>query len=484
MDEVAQGYRLACRTAAADGMRVALLREPDGGGRILEFGSGTFERIAPAVRESMAREAFGISDEGEILGVALDIGTTTLAASLLDLRNGALLCSASCANPQSAHGGDVISRISYAVEASSGLEILQREVVDATNALIERLAAKACLGTDRILHVVAAGNTTMEHCFRGVSPEPIGRAPFAPPFRRADRVSAGALGLKANPLAFVDLISNIAGHVGGDLVSGIYYSKMLEGDEISLLIDTGTNNEMALGNRHFLVVCSAAAGPALEGACIRDGMRATCGAIEHVAFEDGLLHCSVIGDCAPGGICGSGLVDLIAGMLRVGVLSSTGRIAAAEAVPGSLYAGHLAKAEGGREFRVAPRDGGFIAVTQKDVRETQLAKGAIATGLEMLLDRAGLRTTSIDRVLLAGAFGSYMDLENAIALGILPDLPREGIIPLGNAAGLGCAKALLHGDAFDIAEEIAAKAEHLELATSPAFQEKFLKNLEFKTCLS
>lgn len=471
--------RLACQTTSEGGMIVTTRHYETNNTKILEFASLEAGDISPEVTSSILPSAFGCDEESAIYGVAVDIGTTTLAASLLDLKNGQLIGSASALNPQSLHGGDVISRIAYVIESSDGLATLQKEAAEAIDALVGELVRGAGISTDEIFHLIAAGNTTMEHCFWGVSPESIGVAPFAPQFYRADRRRASEMGLRIHPSAFVDMVPNITGHIGGDLVSGIFATGMFDDDSITLLIDIGTNNEMILGSRAFMLAASTAAGPALEGAKIRDGMRAANGAIEHVHFENGEVRCSVIGGTEATGICGSGLVDIVCGMLETGVLSPNGRILSPDKIPDNPYSHLVVETEQGKEFRVARNRNGRVAITQKDIREVQLAKGAILTGVDMLLDKAGLTLGQVDRVLLAGAFGSYMDRENAVSLGIIPDVEREKIQLVGNAAGLGCMKALLHKDALDVMERIAKRTEHLELATSAEFQDKFVKNLAF-----
>lgn len=471
---------LACRTRARDGMRLSVPEDHRLSSRILEINDNLFA-LSPERMPSPFINDRGNTERKRkgMYGVALDIGTTTLAASLVDLESGSIIDSVSSDNPQSKHGGDVISRITYAMEEPDGASILHREILQATNELIARLAADALVSTDEIIHIVAAGNTTMEHCFWGVSPAPIGRAPFQPVFRKAEKRRAGELGLSVAPWATVEMVPNIAGHVGGDIVSGIYLTEMYRGKELSFLIDIGTNNEIVLGNNRFLLACSAAAGPALEGAGIKHGMRARQGAIEHIIFDEGQLRYEVVGGLQPKGICGSGLVDVISGMLEVGMLHSNGLLAGPEEASGNPYADRLTKTLGRREFRIASCEGGWLTITQKDIRQAQLAKSAVKTGVELLLEYAGCKLGDVDRIFLAGAFGTYMNLKNARRMGIVPDVSLDRIFVVGNTAGLGCARALLCEDAEDVMNEISLHTEHVEMATSPNFQEKFLRHLAF-----
>lgn len=469
---------LACKTKALDGMRLSVPKGRCPNGRALEIGGGAFAPSPDGVSPPYVNEGGTPRGKGAY-GVALDIGTTTLAASLVDLRSGAILRSVSGDNPQSQHGCDVISRITYAMEEPGGASALHREVIGAANLLIGRLAGESSVAADEIVRVFAAGNTTMEHCFWGVSPASIGRAPFQPVFKKAEKRSAAGLGLSAAPLAVVEMAPNIAGHVGGDIVSGIYLTEIYRGNELSFLIDIGTNNEIVLGNGHFLLACSAAAGPALEGAGIKHGMRAREGAIEHVSFGEGRLRCAVVGDSRPEGICGSGLADIISGLLEVGLLRANGLLAAREEAAGNPYADRLVRNSGQREFRVAPVGEGWLTVTQKDIRGAQLAKSAVMTGIELLLERAGRGIGDVARVFLAGAFGTYMDLKSARRMGLVPCVPLDRIFVAGNTAGLGCARALLREDAQGVMEEIALRTEHVEMAASPDFQTRFLRNLAF-----
>lgn len=410
----------------------------------------------------------------ELYGVAVDIGTTSVVVYLLDLRSGEVVDIASCLNPQGKYGADVVARIAYAREEPENLLCLQKNIISAINGLIDKLAEAAALPREKILHLVVAGNTTMEHLALGVSPGDIGKAPFLPGFRFLRTQDARALNLFLHPGAGVDFLPNISGYIGGDTIAGIYYSEMHRADEVSILVDIGTNNEVVLGNKDFLLACSTAAGPALEGAKIGQGMRGTSGAIQRVRIEDGRVGVNVIGDGKAEGICGSGVVDLLAEMLESGIIDESGKIR------NDVADERLAKLVGRNEknlLRFQVCEG--VEFTQKDVREAQLAKAAIGMGIAALLEEAGLKLEDVAKIHLAGAFGNYINTGNAIKIGLLPPLPRERIVPLGNAAGKGACLGLLDAEALICMKNIAKNTRHVELVAIDNFQDIFLSHLPF-----
>lgn len=410
----------------------------------------------------------------ELYGVAVDIGTTSVVAYLLNLRSGEVVDIASCLNPQVKYGADVVARIAYACEEPENLRRLQKDVVDAIGRLVDKLVAAASLDREKILHLVVAGNTTMEHLALGVSPRDIGMAPFLPGFRFLPTQEASTVNLFLHPRAGLDFLPNISGYIGGDTIAGVYYAGMYKSDEVSILVDIGTNNEVVLGNRDFLLACSTAAGPALEGAKIGQGMRGTVGAIQRVKIENGDVQVGVIGDVAAEGICGSGVIDLLAEMLGAGVIDESGKIRAD--VPDDRLAKRIGRNEKNfLRFQVCPN----IEFTQKDVREAQLAKAAIGMGIAVLLEEAGLKIEDVAQIHLAGAFGNYIDIDNAIKIGLLPPLPRERIVPLGNAAGKGACTALLDANAIPCMKDVAKNIRHVELTAIENFQDVYLSHLPF-----
>lgn len=469
-EELSQGFRLACRTKASGGMEVTIPAQDSQSIKVLDtFENGT-HRAVPCR-----------DDNGS--GIAVDIGTTTIVAYLVDLGTGMTLSASSAINPQTSFGADVISRISYIGDDPDKLSELQRAVMKQINSLIKEVFLKTGRKPSAKDSIVVAGNTTMEHIFAVISPESIGKSPFKPQFYDSLEFDALELGIEAENGVKVKLMPNIHGFVGGDIVSGIIYSGIHDTDELSLLVDIGTNNEMVLGNRQFMLCCSAAAGPALEGAKIKMGMRAAPGAIDSVKINGSGIKITTINDMPPLGICGSGLVDAISELLKAGVITQSGRFADKEELKEHLF--NRFKGNKGKDLSfIIATEGEYgnnpeVGITQKDIREIQLAKGAIAAGAQILLDVAGKKLEDIKNVYLAGAFGNYIDIENAVRISILPDVPRERIHPVGNSAGDGACLMLKDPSLWDTAANIIKKAEHIELACHKDFQEIFIGNMSF-----
>ncbi|MDR1320218.1 MAG: ASKHA domain-containing protein [Gracilibacteraceae bacterium] len=420
-------------------------------------------------------------------GVAVDIGTTTIAATLVDLRDGSAIGTASATNAQNIFGADVISRIEHSLRHPQGLERLRRRVLLVLNDMIARLCQDRGLTADHIYRVTVAGNTAMEHLFLGISPRWLAAAPFAPPVTHPVSLTAAEAGLNIYAYAEVRLISNIAGYVGGDTTAAVLAAGISRKSGVYLLLDVGTNGEIVLAADGSLSACSTAAGPAFEGAHIRCGMRAAPGAVDHVGWNDESADIAVhtIDGAAPAGICGSGLLQAVRVMLELGVVEPDGRMAEPEGAEAALLPPavrrRLTRVDGDRCFILADgeRADSAVAVTQKDVRELQLAKSAIRSGIETLLREAGLTAVDIDEVLLAGAFGNYLDPGGALALGMLPPLAPERIRAIGNAAGTGALMALISEDIFWGSARIAGRVKHLELSTHKDFQDMFIDNLSF-----
>ena len=469
-EELSSGFRLACQAKASGGMEVTIPAQDSQSIKVLD----TFENSNNTYTASRG-------DDGS--GIAVDIGTTTIVVYLVNLGTGMTLAATSAINPQTSFGADVISRISYIGDDPDKLSQLQRAVTKRINSLIKEVFSKTGRKPSAKDSMAVAGNTTMEHIFAGVSPESIGRSPFEPQFYDSLELEASELGINAEKGVKVKLLPNIYGFVGGDIVSGIIYTGMHRSEELSLLVDIGTNNEMVLGNSDFMLCCSAAAGPALEGAKIKMGMRAAPGAIDSVKKNGRGISITTIGDMPPVGICGSGLVDAISELLKAGVITQSGRFADKEALEEHLsgrFKGNKGKdlsfilaAEG--EYGNNPE----VGITQKDIREIQLAKGAIAAGAQILLDVAGKKLDQIKNVYLAGAFGNYIDIENAVRISILPDVARERIHPVGNSAGAGACLMLKDPSLWDTAADIIKRAEHIELANHKDFQEIFVGSMTF-----
>ncbi len=423
----------------------------------------------------------------QIFGVAFDIGTTTIAGSLIDLKKAEVLAVAAITNPQNAYGADVISRITHASESRENLQQLQDKVIEAANSIIKDLLKQTKVARDRIYEITAVGNTTMSHLFMGVDPTYLAPAPFVPAYSRALEVEASALGLNINPAGRVIFLPNIAGYVGSDTIGVILATDMDKRTENCAAIDIGTNGELVLAANGRLMACSTAAGPAFEGAQIKHGMRAASGAIELVNYEDGEIKLGMIDDAPACGICGSGLIDAIAALVDAELLEPTGRFVNPEDNPEKVpdrFKDRLRKGDKGYEFVLVHAEdsdtGEDIVLSQGDVRELQLAKGAIYAGLMILLKEADISEDDLDQILLAGAFGNYVRKESALTIGLLPQLPPEKIIAVGNAAGDGSRMALASKSVRDRAKALPEKVEHLELSTRMDFQDIFVDAMSFK----
>ena len=409
------------------------------------------------------------------LGVALDIGTTTLAAYVCDLKKGTVLASAASANPQRRFGEDVISRITYANEKSTGLSFLQEIVVDEINVLIGRCLDDISAAPDDIDEVTVVGNTTMQQIFMKIHPHGLGFSPYLPVSRLPKDFRAEDIGLDFNPGTNVHVFPVISGFVGGDTVGVILSERPHEKEAISLIVDIGTNGEVVLGNRNGLWATSCATGPALEGAHIDAGMRATTGAIHKISIHSGnySVNYEVLGDGEspqPRGVCGSGIIDAVAGMLHAGLILQSGRIK--EGLPGVIT-----DEKGiGRRFILVPSEksatGQEIAITLSDVRQIQLAKSALSVGIKLLMRQAGI--THFDRLVLTGAFGARFNWKNAVAIGMLPEVADNTEVKVvSNAAGRGAIMALLDGKLRKDIFEVSKKVRFVELAEDPDFVTEF-----------
>ncbi|MCJ7544213.1 MAG: ASKHA domain-containing protein [Phycisphaerae bacterium] len=420
----------------------------------------------------------------QCLGAAVDLGTTTLAAVLLDLRSGGELAVASAVNPQTRFGDDVLSRIKHAA-SPGGLEQLRQTAAAAVDELIDRLCAQAAVARGSIYEVVLAGNTTMQHLLCGVDVAALGEIPFVPPVTAGVMLRASELGLAIHPRGAAYVFPCIGGFVGGDTVAGILSTQLAELPGPVLLVDIGTNGEIVLACDGAIEAASTAAGPAFEGARISCGMRATDGAVERVVFE-GDVHCGVIGDRPPVGLCGSGLIDLAAGLLEAGIVTPQGRLLPREELPAELPAALAERVErdtGGQvRFRIGPKSTAQppIALTQADVRQLQLATAAIRAGVSILLRRAGVASTDLKAVLVAGGFGSFIRRSHAQRIGLLPEgLDHRRIRYVGNTSLAGAKWALLSTRLRKQAEDLARRTRHVELSTDGGFQETFVESMIF-----
>ena len=462
-DELNRGVRLACQTKATDGLIVNSLN---------------YDSYIQILDSAGKRNISYKNNKDTSLGIAIDIGTTTLVIYLVNKNSGDIICTVSDLNPQIVYGDDVISRISYVGNNYDGLQQMQHCLIQEINQMIAQIINIANISKEQIYEVVVAGNTTMEHIFAGVSPVSIGKAPYAPEFYIAPLMYASDLNLSSlAKQTKIILVPNIYGFVGGDIVAGIIYSEMYKSNELSLLLDIGTNNEMVLGNKDYMLCCSAAAGPALEGAKISNGMRASAGAIDKVKINNNNLQINTIANEEAVGICGSGLVDIIAVLISKGIILKSGKFAELSRMDPVLSKRFNFEH---KYFVLSTTKGNkVIYLSQKDVREVQLAKGAIATGINIMLEVAKKTINDIDKIYLAGAFGNYLDVNNAMITGILPSAPIKKIISIGNSSGLGAIKLLSNNELWEFAYNISKNTKHIELALFDNFKELFVKNLIF-----
>jgi uncharacterized 2Fe-2S/4Fe-4S cluster protein (DUF4445 family) len=418
-------------------------------------------------------------------GIAFDLGTTTVVATLLDLSTGTPAGVESTLNKQQPFGADVITRISATMMDPGALDKLQNLARETMAELAQAVCAQGEVAPHEVYEVAVAGNATMTHLVLGIDPEPLGMAPFIMATRLYPEVLAADLGLGGivHPRARAVVFPAFGAYVGGDITAGLLASGMDRDTRVRLFVDIGTNCEIVLGNRDWLLATAAPAGPAFEGAAIRCGMRAADGAIEVVTITPDELTLKVIGDAEPQGLCGSGLVDAVTGLVKVGLLDSSGRFVAEEAArdtaPG--LAGRLTMIGKERVFvlhwRGDPAES--IYLSQRDVRELQFAKAAIATGWQILLEGAGLEAADVKQVLLAGSFGSYLSPASAIRIGLVPKVPVMRVVSAGNVAGEGAKMALLslreRAGGLALLEEV----RYVELSDRADFNDRFVEQLPF-----
>ena len=404
-------------------------------------------------------------------GLAFDIGTTTVVGMLWDFRRHRLLDVVAKSNPQSRYGADVIARILYASESSENLQQMHSAIIDCMNRMIDAFIIKNDIPRTELRFVTVVGNTTMSHFFLGIDPKGLAVAPFKPAFEGSIEDFASRVGLKLSTEARYLLLPNIAGHVGSDITADILATGMADSDQNSMLVDIGTNGEIVCSTQGVTYVASTAAGPAFEGAVIKHGMRAANGAIESVKPRTNGVTVRTIGNLPAVGICGSGIIDAVSTLLKKGVLNSKGKLDPRYADQNLVFEN--------REYILAHNGEHEITITQNDVREVQLAKGAMRSGMEVLLEKAGLRWEQIDRFYIAGAFGNFVDIDSAVSIGLFPDIPKEKFMNVGNAAGVGALIALLSPESTKHIAKLIEHVQHIELSGLRQFEEKYYEYILF-----
>jgi uncharacterized 2Fe-2S/4Fe-4S cluster protein (DUF4445 family) len=455
--DLAAGFRLACQAEPLSDVKLDIPPESLTAAQRLQLdGEETHLEPQPVVHIHGAH------------GLAVDIGTTKLAAYLVNLKTGRTVARAGAMNPQISFGEDIISRIAYAGREPDGAKKLQSVLLNTLNNMLAGLCTEAHVSPVSVLDAVVVGNTAMHHLFAGLPVEQLGHAPFAPAFTGPLAIPAEKLGVNLGPGANIYLPPVIAGYVGADHLAMLLATQAWKSQQNVIALDIGTNTEISLVAHGRITCCSCASGPAFEGAHIHEGMRAAPGAIERARWSDEKILWQTIADQPPVGICGSGILDVVAALLDGGLVKPTG----------SLKTGN----ESGYVLVPAVQTGlrRDLLVTRKDIHEIQLAKSAIRSGLEILLQEAGLKCSELDEFIVAGAFGTYLDIRSAVHTGMFPPLPLEQFRQVGNAAGVGAKLMLVSETMRKQVEGLARRIGYIELTTRPAFTSLFMEHLSFK----
>ena len=411
-------------------------------------------------------------------GIALDLGTTTLALYLLDLNEGRIIYVLSKVNAQRSYGSDVISRINYTMENKNGLEELNECVISQINEMIDEISKLNNINKDEIYNIVVVGNTTMIHMLMKIPCKNIALAPFIPSFTEKYECSALDIGINVNGI--ISLPPSISAYVGSDISAGILSSNMSKNDKYSLLLDIGTNGEIALGNKDRILTCATAAGPAFEGANIKYGVGGIKGAISSIDLSKDKIY-ETINDETPCGICGSAVLDITSELLKYEIIDETGRMIDYDEVENEYLRKRLNKDKSIKEFIIFQDDDKKISFTQKDIREVQLAKASIYAGIEVLLNESNLTYDDIENVYIGGGFGNFMNVESAVNIGMIPEAFKNKIKSIGNCAGKGAIDFLISEENKKEIVKIVDKCEYIELSKSKSFQEFYIDSISFES---
>ncbi len=409
-----------------------------------------------------------------VLGCAIDVGTSKIVGCVVDLTTGKTIGVASIENPQVIYGEDIVSRIAFATDDEENLGTLQRLIFQGINDVLHEACVQAEVDSDNIYEATIGGNTAMHHFFLGVQPKYLALSPFTPVLKRSMDVKASQVNIKINPEGNVHVLPVIAGFVGADAVAGVLSSGIYESEELSLLLDIGTNTEVFVGNSEDLLACSCASGPAFEGGHIKHGMKAVTGAIEKVYINPASgydVEYETVDDADPSGLCGSAMVDVVAELAKCGIINRRGRFNMNVNTPRLRFVDN--KGEFILAWNNETATGKEITVTQEDINEIQLAKAAIFTGCWILMKKQNVKNKDLDQVFLAGAFGSYINPESAKLIGLVPDVPTEKIKFVGNTALTGTKMALISQEARKIADKLSNRIRFLELSVDPDFSSEF-----------
>lgn len=415
-----------------------------------------------------------------IYGIAVDIGTTTVAAELVDMTTGKELGSSSVINPQKKFGLDVLTRITYALENPDiALQNLQSEIVSGINEIIDELCQKSKIDKAHIYEVSIAANCTMLHFLLGVNADSIGKSPYAPSFVKAKNIPASTIGLDINPSCRLYCLPSVSSYIGADIVAGAYVCNLHKAEENVLFIDIGTNGEIVLSKKGELLSCSCAAGPALEGMNISCGMRAAEGAIEDVEILEDNVSFKTIGEHDPAGICGSGILAVLRELLKTGIVKKDGSFVKKEKLETHDYRQKFIKLNGRKREFILKDEPNPLYITQSDIRQVQLAKGAILSGFHALLKKADLTMDQLDKVVIAGQFGSHLPAESLTGTGILPKEVNDKLTYVGNSSKTGAYMALMSADIKKELSEVAHSIDYMELGASEGYERLFADCLMF-----
>lgn len=482
---------LACRTRICDGMEIIVGRKESTGTKedsmvVLTNGGNVSEKFNEHVNRNVVLKEETVNESEKVESnagtlAACDIGTTTVVCYLIDKETGQIISTRSSANPQRSFGADVLSRIEAAgrIEASSepGLKIMQTQIVSLLNGFISEMLTEC--GRTKVSRFSVAGNTVMCHLLMGISPEKLGKAPFMPDEYFGREFNPLDIGIENCQTMII--FPAVSGFVGGDITAGMM--ETVNRNELTLYLDIGTNGEMALGKGDRYVCCATAAGPAFEGAQIELGMPASKGAVDKVWLEGRRIKYSVIGNDRPVGLCGSGLIDALAVLLKAGIIDENGTILSGQELP-ILFRSYVFEVEAeeaaqSTEPSLAVHIAPGVYITQEDIRKLQLAKGAIAAGIEVLFKEYGCKPCDLDVLTFAGGFGNYIDKASAAAIGLFPPELLDKAKEVGNAAGNGAVSAALSQEAWERALEISGDMRYIELASYPHFDEMYVEHMNF-----
>jgi uncharacterized 2Fe-2S/4Fe-4S cluster protein (DUF4445 family) len=469
-EELRAGIRLACRcTPLSGGLDVTVLPESRPARLSAYIEGREMDEEGPRCALHL------VPDKGIPLGVALDVGTSTLAGALIDLRDGTLLSRSAGDNPQMACGEDLISRIVFEEETPGGLAFLRRLLLGGLDRLIASLLSSSP-EPGKIVEIAAAGNTVLSHILYGVSPAPVRRPPHRPAMREYPVKTGRDLGVSNAPSARVRIFPSLGGFVGGDIVAGMLASGMHRSEAVSLLFDVGTNGEVALGNREFRIACSSSAGPAFEGGEVACGMRAYPGAIESVRIDPSTLavEWTVIGGRKPAGVCGSGILDLVAELFKAGLIDRSGRFVPRTGAPFIETARGIAYLLAGADQSAAGTD---IAFTASDLKSVIRTKAALCAAADALLRAVGLSRDEVEQVYIAGGFGNFLDLRSAMTIGVFPPFPLKKFVPLGNASLAGAIGVLRNRKRWEEVSALAPATAYHDLSSDPGFMELYQRAL-------